>query len=86
MTSRITTIAIANARKVVEPALDHGEEVEIELVEADVIPSMIRDGRIDHALCVLWPLLQLSRSVPTKWTIRGAQLPRRPVGMIGIPS
>ncbi len=62
MTSRITTILVTNARKVAEPALDHGEEVEIELVEADAIPSMIHDGRIDHALCVLGLLAWMSRS------------------------
>jgi ADP-ribose pyrophosphatase len=53
MTSRITTIAIANARKVAAPSLDHGEEVEVELFDVDLIPELIRDGRVDHALAVL---------------------------------
>ncbi len=57
LTSRLTTILIANARLVAEPRLDHGEEVAVELAPAAEVPSMIRDGRIDHALCVaglLW--------------------------------
>jgi 8-oxo-dGTP pyrophosphatase MutT (NUDIX family) len=60
MTSRFTTILIANARPVAEPTLDHGEEVTIVLVPAEEILPMIRDGRIDHGLSVcglLWWLL-----------------------------
>jgi 8-oxo-dGTP pyrophosphatase MutT (NUDIX family) len=53
MTSKITTIHIANARKVADLALDHGEEVEVELVREEEIPAMIRDGRVDHALAVM---------------------------------
>ena len=53
MTSRITTIVIDNARKVAEPALDHGEEVLVELYDESEIPSLVRDGRVDHALAVL---------------------------------
>src|SRR5262249_54736702 len=57
MTSRTTTIVIKNARQVAEPKLDHSEEVAIELVAVSDIPRLIREGRIDHALCVaglLW--------------------------------
>jgi 8-oxo-dGTP pyrophosphatase MutT (NUDIX family) len=57
VTSRTTTIVIANARRVAEPALDHNEELAVELVPARDISALIRDGRIDHALCVaglLW--------------------------------
>ena len=53
MTSKITTIAIANARKVAEPSLDHGEEVHVELYPERDIPSLILEGRVDHALAVL---------------------------------
>ena len=53
MTSRITTICVANARKVAEPSPDHGEEVEVELFHEGEIPNLIRDGRVDHALAVL---------------------------------
>ena len=55
--SRITTIVIENARRVADPRLDAGEEVEVELAPVDDLPAMIRDGRISHALCVaglLW--------------------------------
>jgi 8-oxo-dGTP pyrophosphatase MutT (NUDIX family) len=52
LTSRSTTIAIANARPVAEPKLDHGEEVHVELVPEEEILPMILDGRIDHALPV----------------------------------
>jgi 8-oxo-dGTP pyrophosphatase MutT (NUDIX family) len=57
MTSRTTTIVIRNARRVAEPKLDHAEEVAVELVSVSEIPRLIREGRIDHALCVaglLW--------------------------------
>lgn len=60
MTSRSTTILIANVRRVAEPALDHNEEVAVELVPAASIPQMIGDGRIDHSLVVaglLWWLM-----------------------------
>jgi ADP-ribose pyrophosphatase len=53
----ITTIVIRNARLVAEPHLDPGEELVVELVPVRDIPAMIRDGRIDHAVCVaglLW--------------------------------
>ena len=53
MTSKLITIFIANARPVGPLALDHGEEVEVELVEAADAPDLIRDGRIDHALAVM---------------------------------
>jgi 8-oxo-dGTP pyrophosphatase MutT (NUDIX family) len=53
MTSKITTLVIANARKVDEPSLDHGEEVEIELFDESEVWPLIRDGRVDHALAVL---------------------------------
>jgi 8-oxo-dGTP pyrophosphatase MutT (NUDIX family) len=60
LTSRISTVVIRNARRVAEPKLDHNEEVAVELVPAAEVPRLVRDGRIDHALCVvglLWWLL-----------------------------
>jgi ADP-ribose pyrophosphatase len=57
LTSRVATIVVANARRVAEPRLDQAEEVDVELVPVRAIPELIRDGRIDHALCVaglLW--------------------------------
>lgn len=65
MTSRITTIAIANARKVADPAPDHGEEVALELYPVGEIPALIRDGRIDHALAVVGLLAWLVGDRPT---------------------
>ena len=53
MTSKITTILIANARKLAEPTLDHGEEVEVELFDESEVWSLIREGQVDHALSVL---------------------------------
>jgi len=53
MTSRYSTIAIANARPVAPPALDHGEEVEVELVDWARVFELIRSGQVDHALAVL---------------------------------
>jgi len=53
MTSKITTIAIRDARLVKPPEPDHGEEVEVELVDGRLAPDLIRDGRVDHALAVL---------------------------------
>ena len=52
-TSKITTVVIRNARRVAEPDLDAGEEVSVELVPIEAIPSMIREGRFDHALTVM---------------------------------
>jgi hypothetical protein len=60
LTSRITTILIANARKVSDPKCDEGEELRLELVPSREIPRLIRDGRIGHALAVqglLWWLV-----------------------------
>ncbi len=57
VTSRTTTILIANARQVASPRPDAGEEVTVELVPAQTIPHLIKSGRIDHALVVcglLW--------------------------------
>ena len=52
LSSRITTILIANARLMGETNWDDVEELAVELMpEAEVLPA-IRDGRIDHALAV----------------------------------
>jgi 8-oxo-dGTP pyrophosphatase MutT (NUDIX family) len=53
MTSRIVTIVITNARRVGSQELDEGEELGVEIVPASEIPSLIREGKIDHALAVL---------------------------------
>jgi len=52
MTSRISTILVTNARPTAAPHPDPGEEVAVEFIPADAIATLIRDGRIDHALAV----------------------------------
>jgi 8-oxo-dGTP pyrophosphatase MutT (NUDIX family) len=63
LTMAITTIVIRNARRVAEPRPDPNEELAIELVPVREIPAVIRDGRIDHAVCVagLYEWLALDR-------------------------
>jgi ADP-ribose pyrophosphatase len=56
----ISTVVIAGARPVAEPRPDVGEELSIVLVPAREVPAMVRDGRIDHAVCVAGLLLWLS--------------------------
>jgi 8-oxo-dGTP pyrophosphatase MutT (NUDIX family) len=52
VTSRTTTILVTNARRVAQPTLDENEEVTLEFVHKTELPALIRDGAIDHALCV----------------------------------
>jgi 8-oxo-dGTP pyrophosphatase MutT (NUDIX family) len=57
LTSRATTILVPDARRVVEPQLDHSEEIAIELAPVRDLFAMIGDGRISHSLVVaglLW--------------------------------
>src|SRR5690606_13386742 len=75
LTSRATTILITNARRVAEPTLDHNEEVSLELVPADRIPALIRDGQIDHSLAVCSLLWWLAINAPD---LLGASLTSRP--------
>ncbi len=53
LTSRTHVVLVANARRVDEPRLDPSEEVELVLVPAAEVPTMLRDGRVDHALAAL---------------------------------
>jgi ADP-ribose pyrophosphatase len=48
----ITTVVIRNVRRIAEPQPDASEELAVVLVPVSEIPAMIRDGRIDHAVCV----------------------------------
>ncbi len=59
LTSRMTTVVIANARKVGPTAFDVGEEVEVHLRPAAKARELIRSGQVDHALAVLGLLLWL---------------------------
>jgi 8-oxo-dGTP pyrophosphatase MutT (NUDIX family) len=63
MTSRIITVFIGGSHRVAEPKLDPGEELSLELVPAETIPRLIREGRVDHALAVLGLLWWLDPSL-----------------------
>jgi ADP-ribose pyrophosphatase len=57
LSMRITTIIVRNARRIAEPHPDPNEELAVELVPIDQVPTLIKTGRIDHAVCVaglLW--------------------------------
>ncbi len=56
----ISTVVITGARPVAAPKPDVGEELSIVRVPAREVAGMIRDGRIDHAVCVAGLLLWLS--------------------------
>ncbi len=60
LTMAISTVVIRNARRVAEPRPDASEELAVVLVPATEIPALIRDGRIDHAVCVAGLLLWLA--------------------------
>ena len=52
VSSRITTILVEDACQVVATEFDEHEELTLQLVSEAEIPSLIEDGRIDHALVV----------------------------------
>jgi 8-oxo-dGTP pyrophosphatase MutT (NUDIX family) len=59
LSMRISTIIVRNARRIAEPHPDPNEELAVELVPIDQVPTLIKTGRIDHAVCVaglLWCL------------------------------
>lgn len=60
LTMAITTVVIRNVRRIAEPQPDATEELAVELVPASEILAMIRDGRIDHAVCVAGLLMWLA--------------------------
>jgi 8-oxo-dGTP pyrophosphatase MutT (NUDIX family) len=60
LTMSITTVVIRNARRIAEPRPDASEELSVVLAPAGEIPAMIRDGRIDHAVCVAGLLIWLA--------------------------
>lgn len=53
LSSRTTFVLVTDARRVAETQFDPSEELSVELVPADAVPALIREGRIDHALAVL---------------------------------
>lgn len=66
LSSRIATVLITNARRTCEPCLDAEEELDVELVSADRIPGMVRDGRINHALVVQGLLWWMVSEIPNQ--------------------
>src|SRR5947209_7662828 len=60
LTMAITTVVIRNARQIAEPRPDASEELAVVLVPASEVHAMIRDGRIDHAVCVAGLLMWLA--------------------------
>ena len=61
LAQRIATIVIRNARQVAEPAPDQTEELTVELIPVSKIHSLIKQGKIEHGVCVaglLWWLAQ----------------------------
>ena len=60
LTMAISTVVIRNVRRVAEPRPDAGEELSVVLAPAGEIPAMIREGRIDHAVCVAGLLIWLA--------------------------
>ncbi len=60
LTMAITTVVIRNARRIAEPRPDATEELAVELAPMGEIPAMIRDGRVDHAVCVAGLLMWLA--------------------------
>ena len=60
LTMAITTVVIRNARQIAEPRPDASEELAVVLAPASETHAMIRDGRIDHAVCVAGLLMWLA--------------------------
>src|SRR5689334_5301851 len=60
LTMAISTLVIRNARRVAEPRPDTSEELAVVPVPAGEIHAMIRDGEIDHAVCVAGLLMWLA--------------------------
>ena len=73
MSSKISTVVITNAQKRVDTTLDHGEEVELELIPAQAVPLMIRDGKIDHALAAWGLMLWMAVECPENRIAQGYQ-------------
>ncbi len=66
LSMRISTIVIRNARPIAEPHLDQSEELTLELVPSADIPSLIKNGRIDHGVCVAGLLWWMTLTEPGK--------------------
>ena len=48
-----SSVLIRNVRKVANPQLDDGEDIEVTLAPIAEVPALIRSGRITHALVIV---------------------------------
>ncbi len=78
LASRTTTILIEDARPVTATTFDEHEELTLDLVPESEIPSMIEDGRLDHALIVQGLLAWMC------WRDGRIRFGARPPGAIGV--
>jgi ADP-ribose pyrophosphatase len=62
LVQRIATIVIRNARRIAEPAPDQTEELTVELIPVSMIHSLIKQGQIEHGVCLAGLLWWLSQS------------------------
>jgi ADP-ribose pyrophosphatase len=60
LNNRCFTVLVEGCRPAASPTPDDGEDIEVELMPLDSIPTAIADGRIRHALvvCAFWWLAQ----------------------------
>ena len=66
LSQRIATIVIRNVRRVAEPAPDQTEELTVELIPVSMINSLIKQGEIEHGVCVAGLLWWLAQSDATR--------------------
>ena len=60
LNNRCHTVLFENCRRVSQPELDHGEDIEVVAMPLAEIPGLVASGQIDHALviCAFWWLAQ----------------------------
>jgi 8-oxo-dGTP pyrophosphatase MutT (NUDIX family) len=61
LSSKISVVMIRNARLTAEPKPDDLEEIVVELVPSRLVPTLIHEGAIDHALAVMGLLWYFAR-------------------------
>ena len=58
---RVSTIIIHNAKQICDPRPDQTEELSIELVPVSRLCSFIKQGKIEHGICLAGVLWWLAR-------------------------
>ncbi len=66
LAQRIATVVIRNAKLVARPTPDQTEELTVELVPISSIYSLIKQGEIDHGVCVAGLLWWLAQTGPNR--------------------